>query len=177
MNDRYQSTRSLGRFFLSCLGVMLLSFIGIASLTGSASAQDSSVSTASPVSTVPTPPPPGSSMNVWRAWAAQQRSVFQQTNWARSFSSSGCTSGAITVNPATSDGAAGVPKGIITDAVSIPFRCFGSTLPNSGINMTLEPSSSVQSSSYCPSMGSYALGPVYDGNNWPGIPIPDTSRC
>ena len=163
MNARCQSPRRSSRVFLSCLGGMLLSFVGVVSLTGSASAQGSSVSTASPISTVPTPPPPGSSMTVWQAWAAQQRSVFQQTNWTRTFSSSGCTSGAITVNPVVSDGAAGIPKGIITDAVSIPFRCPDSTSPNGGTNKTVEPSTSLQSSDYCPNMGSYTLGAVYDG--------------
>ena len=131
-------------------------------MSGSASAQSSSVSIASPQATVPTPPLPGSSMTVWKAWAAQQRSAFQKTNWARAFASSGCTSAAITVSPVVSQGAGGVPKGIVTDAVSIPFRCSGSTSPGS-TNKTAEPSTSEQSSNYCPAMGSYTLGAVYDG--------------
>lgn len=163
VNARYKSSRHPSRVFVSCVGGILLSLAGVISLTGSASAQSSAVSTASPASTVPTPPPPGSSMAVWQAWAAHQRSVFQQTDWSRSFSSSGCTSGSITINPVTSEGAAGVPKGIVTDAVSIPFRCSGGTSPSSGLNKTVQPSTSMQSSDYCPAMGSYTLGAVNDG--------------
>ena len=163
MNARYKSSRHTSRVLVSCVGGMVLTLTGVVSLTGSASAQGSSVSMASPVSTVPTPPSPGSSMATWEAWATQQRSVFQQTNWTRTFALSGCTSGSITVNPVTSEGAAGVPKGIVTDAVSILFRCSSSTSPSSGLNKTVQPGTSMQSSDYCPAMGSYTLGAVYDG--------------
>ena len=163
VNARYKSSRHPSHFFVSCVGGILLSLAGVVSLTGSASAQSSTVSTASPESTVPTPPPPGSSMTVWQAWAAHQRSVFQQTDWSRSFSSSGCTSGSITINPVTSEGAAGIPKGIVTDAVSILFRCSSGTSLSSGLNKTVQPSTSMQSSDYCPDMASYTLGAVNDG--------------
>ncbi len=163
VNTRYKSSEHPSRVFVSCVGGILLSLAGVVSLTGSASAQSSTVSTASPESTVPTPPPPGSSMTVWQAWAAHQRSVFQQTDWSRSFSSSGCTSGSITINPVTSEGAAGIPKGIVTDAVSILFRCSSGTSLSSGLNKTVQPSTSMQSSDYCPDMASYTLGAVNDG--------------
>ena len=114
------------RILILCVSGILLSLVEVVTLAGSASAQGSSVSTASPVSTVPNPPPPGSSMTVWKVWAAQQRSAFQRTDWSRSFASPGCTSGPISVNPVVPGGAAGIPKGIATDAVSIPFRCSGS---------------------------------------------------
>lgn len=126
MNADSGLSRRSGRILILCVSGIFLSLMEVFTLAGSASAQGSSVSMASPVSTVPTPPPPGSPMNVWQAWAAQQRSAFQKTNWSRSFASPGCTSGPISVNPVVSEGAAGIPKGIVTDAVSIPFRCSGS---------------------------------------------------
>ena len=163
MNARsYRGNRSKGVLF-SCVSGVLISFVGVIAVTGSASAESSSVSIASPGATVPIPPSPRSSMAVWQAWAAQQRSVFQQANWSGAFASSGCTPGPITVNPVVSEGAAGIPKGIVTDAVSIPFRCSGSASPSSGTNNTVQPSTSLQSSDYCPAMGSYTLGAVYDG--------------
>jgi hypothetical protein len=66
-------------------------------------------------------PPPASSapLSTWEAWSAQQQAFMQGTDWVQDLSTSACQVTESSVVSMTSNGAYGVPVGIVTDAVAI----------------------------------------------------------
>jgi hypothetical protein len=123
--------------------IMMMGFVFLPQ-TGIASASTSLTTTVS----VPALPVAGSSLATWQSWASAQQAALQSvTPQSLVAPSAGCTNSSVMLVPVVSTGTAGIPAGIVTDAIQIVGSCGGAAgapLGGNGIRPLL--------SSYCPNM-------------------------
>jgi hypothetical protein len=72
---------------------------------------------------VPATPRPGASMATWQRWAAAERLAVRDTNWAAAVRSDGCALGQVVIRPVTHSEVAGIPRGVVADAVVVTATC------------------------------------------------------
>ena len=111
--------RSGSSGILLCASLALGSFQLFDASAGALSNHESSISAVS----FPTPPASTASLAAWKTWSVSQRSIFSKINWVRELSNSSCHVSTATISPSISRGVAGVPKGIVTDEVTVTGTC------------------------------------------------------
>lgn len=99
-------------------------------------------------SMVPSMPVAGASIATWQSWASAQQTALQSvTPQSLVTPSAGCTNTSVSLLPVVSTGAAGIPEGIVTDAVEVIGSC-GNASASSPTEAGVQP----LLSSYCPNM-------------------------
>ena len=135
---------------VAVLGLSMIAIPGVSTAAASAS-------TSSTLS-VPALPAAGSSMATWQSWAsAQQKAMQSMSPLAAEAPTPGCTTTSGTVVPVVSTGAAGIPAGIVTDAVVFVGNCTSSTSNTAAAGI------SPLVSTYCPGMTNCNYGGVTNG--------------
>jgi hypothetical protein len=71
----------------------------------------------------PATPGPGASMATWQRWAAAERLAVRGTNWAAVVRGDGCALEHVVIRPVTHSEAAGIPRGVVADAVVVTATC------------------------------------------------------
>ncbi len=123
---------------LLALGITFVPQAGIASAS----------STTATTSLVPAMPVAGSSLATWQSWANAQQAALQSVNPQSLVAPNpGCTNTSVALVPVISTGTAGIPAGIVTDAVTIVGTC-GSSSDGPSTAAGVSP----LISSYCPNM-------------------------
>jgi hypothetical protein len=78
------------------------------------------VGVASAASTIPAMPVAGSPLATWQSWASAQQTALQSVSPLSLVTpGAGCTVASVTLIPTVSSGTAGIPAGIVTDAVQV----------------------------------------------------------
>lgn len=73
---------------------------------------------------IPAMPSNGASMLQWQNWATQWDSQLQAADPSSLLSpQTGCTNSSIALSPVVSTGLGGIPKGIVTEAITVTGTC------------------------------------------------------
>lgn len=62
-------------------------------------------------------------MATWQRWAAAERLAVRDTNWAAVVRNDGCALEHVLIRPVTRSEAAGIPRGVVADAVVVTAKC------------------------------------------------------
>ena len=127
----------------SAISLLGLTLIAIPETSPASASTGTSISLS-----VPPVPAAGSSMATWQSWAsAQQKAMESVDPLAIATSTPGCTTISATLEPVVSTGSAGIPAGIVTDAVVLVGSCTANSTRSPSIGGIIP-----LISSYCPGM-------------------------